>query len=113
MISLGNHEIELQFTMPVWEKIEEQVGLIDDFDNIMNSRGRLRKVALMTAIMNVRQPCSAEEIYRLMEPSDVRIMVAEIRRVIGRGLKMNTKKDEDKVVDEVLEELEKKETRAE
>ena len=112
MIILDNHEIEVQFTMPIWEKIEEKVGLIDNFEEIMNSKGRLRKIAEMVAIMSVRQPCSAEEIFRAMEPGDVRTIVAELRRVIREALRMDEKKGEDGVVDEVLEEIEKKEARA-
>lgn len=112
MIILDNHEIELQFTTPVWEKIEEKIGLIDNFEELMSSKGRLRRIAEMVAIMNVQQPCSAEEIFRKMEPSDVRLIVAELRQVIRHGLKMDVKKGEDQVVDEVLEEIEKKETQA-
>ena len=112
MITIGNHEYELEFTMPVWEKIENEVCLVDDFDAMMNTKGRLRKIAMMVAIMSVEQPVSAERIFRDMTPADVRAVVREIRAVMRKGLRMEVKSGEDQIVDEVLEELEKKETQA-
>lgn len=109
---IGNHEINLKFDMPTWEKFEDKIGLIDDFEGIVSGKGRLRKIAMMVAIMNEDQPCSAEHIFSEMEPPDVRMAVREIRRTISAALKMQTEKGEDKVVDEVLEEIEKKETGA-
>ena len=112
MIIIGNHEYELQFTMPVWEKFEERIGLVDEFDSIMMTKGRLRKVAEMVALMSVEQPVSAERIFRDMEPADVRNIIGEVREVIREKLRMHVEKNEDRVVDEVLEEIEKKETQA-
>lgn len=112
MVTIGNHEYEFDFTMPVWEKFENEVCLIDDFDQMMNQKGRLRKIALAAAILSVEQPVSAEKLFRDMTPADVRVVVAEIRAAIRKGLKMEVKQGEDRVVDEVLEELEKKETQA-
>lgn len=112
MIIIGNHEYELQFTMPVWEKFEERIGLVDEFDTIMMTKGRLRKVAEMVALMSVEQPVSAERIFRDMEPADVRNIIGEVREVIREKLRMRVEKNEDRVVDEVLEEIEKKETQA-
>lgn len=113
MLIIGNHEYKLQFTMPVWENFEKKVGLVDDFDDIIGKPGRLRKIALMVAIMSVEQPVSEQRIFDDMEPRDVRVAVQEIRRAIGAGLKMETEKGEDEVVDEVLEEIAKKEAGAE
>lgn len=112
MITIGNHEYELQFTMPIWDKIEEQVCMVEQLDDTLMKKGRLHKIALLVAIMAVEQPVAAERIFRDMEPADVRPVVTEIRRVINKALKMRTQQGEDKVVDEVLEELEKKETQA-
>ena len=112
MIIIGNHEYELQFTMPVWEKFEEKIGLVENFDEIFMQRGRLRKVPEIVAIMSIEQPVSVEKIWHDMVPSDVRNIVGEAREVIRQGLKMDTKAGEDEIVDEVLEEIEKKETQA-
>lgn len=112
MIIIGNHEYELQFTMPIWDKIEDQICMVEQLDDMLMKKGRLHKIALLVAVMSIEQPVSAEKIFRDMEPSDVRPVVAEIRKVINKGLKMRTQQGEDKVVDEVLEEIEKKETQA-
>ena len=113
MVIIGNHEYEMQFTMPIWEKFEEKIGLVEDFNEIVSKPGRLRKICKMAALMSVEQPVSEEMFFREMEPSDVRMLVQELKRAIAEGLKMNTEKGEDEVVDEVLEEIEKKKTGAE
>ena len=112
MLEIGHKEYELQFTMPVWKEFEDKICLVDELDGILNRKGRLHKIAQMVAIMSVEQPCSTERVFRDMQPSDVRVIVAEIREVIRVALKMKVKQGEDKVVDEVLEEIEKKETQA-
>ena len=112
MLTIGHKEYELQFTMPVWQEFEDKICLVDELDSVLNKRGRLMKIAQMVAIMSVEQPCATERIFRDMEPSDVRVVVAEIRNVIKAALKMKVAQNEDKVVDEVLEEIEKKETQA-
>jgi len=113
MIIIGNHEYHMQFTMPVWLKFEEKIGMVEEFDEIITKPGRLKKIALMAAIMSVEQPVSAETFLRDMEPKDVRHLVEELRNAIREGLRMEMEKGEDEVVDEVIEEIEKKETGAE
>ena len=112
MLTIGHKEYELQFTMPVWKEFEDKICLVDELDAVLNRRGRLEKIAQMVAIMSVDQPCATERVFRDMTPSDVRVIVAEIRGVIQEALKMKTNKGEDKIVDEVLEEIEKKGTQA-
>lgn len=110
MLTIGNHEYELQFTMPVWKKFEDEICLVDELDAVLNRRGRLEKIAHMVAIMSIDQPCAMEKIFRDMEPKDVRVIVQEIRQTISKALNMKVKKGEDEVVDEVLDEIEKKGT---
>ena len=113
MIIIGEKEYELQFTMPVWDKMENELCLVEEFDQTMAQKGRLRKVAKLVSIMSTTQ-VTAEEIWNSMEPADVRNIIGEAREVIRAALKMKVKTDEDenKVVDAVLEEIEKKETGA-
>lgn len=113
MIIIGNKEYTFQWTMSVWEKFEQKVGLVEEFDMIVSSAGRLRKICKMAAIMSIEQPVSEEMFFRELTPPDVRKLVDELRITIWDGLKMETEKGEDEVVDEVLEEIEKKETQAE
>ena len=113
MIIIGGKEYELQFTMPVWDKMENELCMVEEFDMVMMQKGRLRKVAKLVSIMSTTQ-VTAEEIWNSMEPADVRNIIGEAREIIREGLKMKVKTDEDenKVVDAVLEEIEKKETGA-
>lgn len=113
MIIIGGKEYELQFTMPVWDKMENELCMVEEFDMVMMQKGRLRKAAKLVSIMSV-EPVKAEEIWEQMQPSDVRNIIGEAREVIRAALKMKVKTDEDenKVVDAVLEEIEKKETGA-
>ena len=113
MIIIGGKEYNLQFTMPVWNRLEEEICLVEEFDQVMMQKGRLRKAAKLVSIMSVEQPVDTEEIWNTMQPADVRNIIGEAREVIREGLKMKVKSDEDdKVVDVVLEEIEKKETGA-
>lgn len=113
MIIIGGKEYELQFTMPVWDKMENELCMVEEFDMVMMQKGRLRKAAKLVSIMSV-EPVKAEEIWEQMQPSDVRNIIGEAREIIRAALKMKVKTDEDdnKVVDAVLEEIEKKETGA-
>lgn len=112
MIIIGGKEYNLQFTMAVWERLENEICMVEEFDEMMVQKGRLRKTAKLVSIMS-EEPVTAEEIWNAMQPSDVRNIIGEAREIIREGLKMKVKKDdEDKVVDVVLEEIEKKETEA-
>lgn len=112
MIIIGGKEYNLRFTMAVWERLENEICMVEEFDETMVQKGRLRKAAKLVSIMS-EEPVTAEEIWNAMQPSDVRNIVGEAREIIREGLKMKVKKDdEDKVVDVVLEEIEKKGTEA-
>ena len=112
MIIIGGKEYNLQFTMAVWERLENEICMVEEFDETMVQKGRLRKAAKLVSIMS-EEPVTAEEIWNAMKPADVRNIVGEAREIIREGLKMKVKKDdEDKVVDVVLEEIEKKGTEA-
>lgn len=112
MIIIGGKEYNLQFTMPVWDKMENEICMVEEFDNVMMQKGRLRKTAKLVSIMS-EEPVSADDIWNAMKPEDVRNIIGEAREVIRAGLKMKVKTEEDnKVVDVVLEEIEKKGTGA-
>ena len=113
MIIIGGKEYNLQFTMQVWDRMENEICMVEEFDEVMMQKGRRRKVAKLVSIMSVEK-ADAEEIWKAMEPADVRNIIGEAREVIREKLKMKVKKDdeENKVVDAVLEEIEKKGTGA-
>ena len=113
MIIIGGEEYNLQFTMPVWDRFENEICLVEEFDQVMTQKGRLKKIPKLVSIMSV-EPVTAEEVWEKMQPADVRNIIGEAREIIREGLKMKVTKDEDdnKVVDAVLEEIEKKGTGA-
>lgn len=112
MIIIGGKEYNLQFTMPVWDKLENEICMVEEFDTVMMQKGRLRKAAKLVSIMS-EEKVSAEDVWNAMVPADVRNIIGEAREVIRAGLKMKVKtEDENKVVDAVLEEIEKKGTGA-
>ena len=113
MIIIGGKEYNLQFTMPVWDRLENEICMVEEFDQVMMQKGRLRKAAKLVSIMSV-EPVTAEEVWEKMQPYDVRNIIGEAREIIRERLKMKVTKDEDdnKVVDAVLEEIEKKGTGA-
>ena len=113
MIIIGGKEYNLQFTMPVWDRLENEICMVEEFDQVMMQKGRLRKAAKLVSIMSV-EPVTAEEVWEKMQPADVRNIIGEAREIIRERLKMKVTKDEDdnKVVDAVLEEIEKKGTGA-
>lgn len=112
MIIIGGKEYELQFTMPVWDRMENELCLVEEFDQVMMQKGRLRKAAKLVSIMSTTE-VTAEEIWNSMQPADVRNIIGEAREIIREGLRMKVEKEEDnKVVDAVLEEIEKKGTGA-
>ena len=112
MIIIGGKEYELQFTMPVWDRMENELCMMEEFDQVMMQKGRLRKVVKLVSIMSTTE-VTAEEIWNSMQPADVRNIIGEAREIIREGLKMKVEKEEDnKVVDAVLEDIEKKETGA-
>ena len=86
MIIIGGKEYNLQFTMPVWDRMENEICMIEEFDEVMMQKGRLRKVAKLVSIMSVEK-ADAEEIWKAMEPADVRNIIGEAREVIRETLR--------------------------
>ena len=61
MIIIGGKEYNLQFTMQVWDRMENEICMVEEFDEVMMQKGRLRKVAKLVSIMSVEK-ADAEEI---------------------------------------------------
>ena len=107
---------ELVFDMASWEAMEEQVCLLSEFDEKLKGRGRLKTLREITAIFAAEgarlgkgEKMPAEWIREHMKPAEVGKVNAAVDLAIADGLRMETKKGEDAVVDPILEELEKKE----
>ena len=113
-ILVAGKEVKLKFTMPVWLKMEDEICLLDDLYTMMHSRGRFEedKIPKLAEIMS-DGTITAKEILAEDDPTTMRALIDEIQRVIAQAMTMKEKKyDDDSVHDEVLEEIEKKGTKA-
>lgn len=113
-ILIGGKEIQLKFTMPIWLKMEDEICLLDDLYTMMHSKGRFEedKIPKLAEIMS-DGTVTAKDILAEDDPTTMRALIDEIQRVIAQAMTMKEKKyDDDSVHDEVLEEIEKKETKA-
>ena len=113
-ILVAGKEVKLKFTMPVWLKMEDEICLLDDLYTMMHSKGRFEedKIPKLAEIMS-DGTITAKEILAEDDPTTMRALLDEIQRVIAQAMTMKEKKyDDDSVHDEVLEEIEKKETKA-
>ena len=115
-LEIGGRTAELVFDMASWEAMEERVGLLDDIDEIMSGKDRLRKYREVVEIFAVEgaalgkgEEMPADWLREHMRPAQVRMCVAAIKTAIAEGMRMENKSGEDEVIDSVLAELEKKE----
>ena len=113
-IFIGKKELKLRFTMPMWFKMEDEICLMDDLYTMMHSKGRFEedKIPKLAELM-AGGAVTAKEILAEDDPTTMRALLDEIQRVIAQAMTMKEKKyDDDSVHDEVLEDIEKKETKA-
>lgn len=113
-ILINGKELKMQFTMPIWYRMEEEICCLDDLYTMMHSKGRLHEenIPALAALMS-GGTFTAREIARDCTPADMRAIIDEISRIVAEAVTMKEKKDEDDDVhDEVLEELEKKDSKA-
>ena len=110
-ILIDGKEIRLQFTMPIWYKMEEEICILDDLYTMMHSKERFQEgnIPALIALMS-GGTFTAAEIREKADPAAMRALMREANNVISRAVEMKEKKYEDNSVhDEVLEEIEKKE----
>ena len=50
MIIIGGKEYNLQFTMPVWDRFENEICLVEEFDQVMTQKGRLKKIPKLVSL---------------------------------------------------------------
>ena len=113
-ILIGGKEIKLKFTMPIWLQMEDEICLMDDLYTMMHSKGRFEedKIPKLAEIMAGGE-ITAKEVVEEDDVATMRALMDEIQKVIAQAMTMKEKKyDDDSVHDEVLEEIEKKETKA-
>jgi hypothetical protein len=113
-IFVGEKEIRLRFTMPMWYRMEREICVLDDVYTMMHERDRFEpdKVPALIAMMS-GDVITPKELIREADPSTMKALMNEAQRVMAEAITMKEKKyDDDSVHDETLEEIEKKEPRA-
>lgn len=111
---IGEKEITLKFTMPMWYRMEEEICILDDVYTMMGSKDRFQedKIPALIALMS-GDAVTPKEVRREIDPPTMKALIDEATRVIAKAITMKEKKyDDDSVHDAVLEEIEKKEARA-
>ena len=94
--------------------MEDEICVLDDLYTMMHSKGRFKKdkIPALAELMTGGE-ITAEEVIRDTDPATMRALIDEIQRVIAQAVTMKEKKyDDDSIHDEVLEEIEKKDQRA-
>lgn len=113
-ITVNGKELKLRFTMPMWYRMEDEICILDDLYTMMHSKGRfgIKKIPALVALMTDGE-VTAKDVIEEEDPATIRALIDEIQSVIARAMTMKEKKyDDDSVHDEVLEEIEKKGTKA-
>ena len=113
-ILINGKEARLRFTQKMWYRMEDEICVLDDLYTMMHSKGRFKKdkIPALAELMTGGE-ITAEEVIRDTDPATMRALIDEIQRVIAQAVTMKEKKyDDDSIHDEVLEEIEKKDQRA-
>ena len=113
-IRVGGKVINLRLTMTMWYRMEEEICILDDLYTMMHEKGRFREDKLPALIsMMSGDEITPKELLREADPATMRALIDKVTEVIAKAVTMREKKyDDDSVHDETLEEIEKKEPRA-
>ena len=105
-VALNGKEYILRFDMETWERLEEDVCLVDDLGDKLAGRGRITAIMQVFAIL---ARADIQEIRANARPVDMRKMTQAIWQAINDGMHMEAEHGEDREVDVTLEQIEKKE----
>lgn len=110
-ITIGGTEYKLTFTMDAFEKIEDEIGMVDELTDKLTGKGRVRTVRRLLQILSGGE-ITEEIIARKMIPAQIAQAITAIWAAIGEGMSMETTENqgEEEEVDVALQEIEKKET---
>lgn len=108
-VPLAGENVPLRFDMAAWERLEDELCLLDDLADKMAERGRIKVLTQVLAILSGKQE---EAIRAAMYPGQVRTLTQAMWLAINEGMRMETAPEgEDEVIDVTLKEIEKKEER--
>ena len=113
VILIGGTEMKLRFTMPMWQEMEDEIGWqLEDLYETLHSKGRIKRAAELASLMSGRA-FTAEQILGEDDVATMKAIIDAVEARITKALTMSEKKNnDDSVHDEVLEEIEKKEPKA-
>ena len=113
-VTISGKEMKLRFTQPMWFRMEDEICTLDDLYTMLHSKGRLHKdkIPMLCEIMS-GGAITADDVMREEDAATIRTLIDEIEATVAKAVTMKEKKyDDDSVHDEVLEEIEKKDQRA-
>ena len=113
-IFIGEKEVRLRFTMPMWFRMEDEIVLMDNLYDMMHSKGRFGR-GKMPALVELMTDgaISQDEVLKEEDPATIRALMEEIQNVIARAMTMKEKKyDDNSIHDATLEDIEKQEKKA-
>lgn len=112
-VLIGEKEVKLKFTMPVWIQMEEDICVLDDLYTKLHEAGRLTTTVPQLVELMTDGEITAKEVRREKDPATVKRLIDMISEVAAKAITMRERKyEDDSVHDETLEEIEKKEPRA-
>lgn len=118
-LEINGRTAELVLDMTSWEQVEEEVGRLDEIDDLMQSRQRLKNIRAIAAIMAAEgarlgrgEEMPAEWIRENCPPKMVMAVSGAIRLAIIEGMRMESGKEDNEsgAVDAAMAEIEKKGT---
>lgn len=112
-ITVNGKVLKLRFTMQMWYRMEDEICLLDDLYTELHGKGRLKKIVPAMLEMMSGGEITKRDLQEESDPATMKAVIEEIQRVVAQSVSMKEKiQDEDEIHDKVLEDLEKKEQRA-
>ena len=112
-ITVNGKVLKLRFTMQMWYRMEDEICLLDDLYTERHGKGRLKKIVPAMLEMMSGGEITKRDLQEESDPATMKAVIEEIQRVVAQSVSMKEKiQDEDEIHDKVLEDLEKKEQRA-
>lgn len=105
-VIIAGKTIRLTFSMRDWEKMEDEICTVEELDDALKKKGRIRTIYKLTALMAHDDVVTEEWLALNVQPHQMRPLIQQINQAI---IKAMTRKENDGAVhDAVLEEIEKK-----
>jgi len=117
-LEIAGKKADLVLDMTSWEAFEEQVGRLDEMDDLMESRERLKHMRMAAEIFSAEgerlgrgETMTADWLQEHCPPKKAREVMLAIRLAVVEGMKLETAEEQKDggAVDVTLAAIEKKE----